>query len=267
MTVIFDGKAFAQVKIKDLKSRVGELRKNGIVPKLISIIVGDNPASALYVNLKKEAGLKAGCEVTIVSYPSSTKKGHIVESIEKYNRDSKVHGIMVQLPLPKDFSLADRDEIVSSIAKEKDVDGLRKDSIFIAPVVKAVLEILREASSYLPSDKAARVVVVGAGGFEGNKIVNVLSDMDYDVEGVDKGTTNLKSKISGADVVISVTGSPGIIGKNEVKENAIVIDVGSPKGDVQKEEMDKAAFLSPVPGGVGPITIVSLLENLLVASE
>lgn len=267
MTVIFDGKTFAKQKVEVVRGNVNGLRKKGIRPKLVSILIGNNPASRLYVNLKKKTGQEIGVEVDAKALKPELGKEEIIKNIKVLNNDKSVHGIMIQLPLPKAFSLADRDEIISSIVKVKDVDGLKEDSLFLTPVVKAVVEILREASGFFPSDRPAKIVVIGADGFEGRKILKILREMDYGVEGVDKNTTDLKTKTKGADVLISVTGSPGIIGKEDIKDGAVVIDVGSPKGDVQKEDViGKAAFLSPVPGGVGPVTISCLLENLVEAA-
>ena len=176
---------------------------------------------------------------------------------------------MIPLPLPKNFSEKDRDEIIKTITKEKDVDGLQDDSPYLTPTVKSVLEVIKEATPHVTLKvPPLKVAVVGARGFEGKKIFKVLNEMGYEVEGLDRKIENLKTKTKEADILISVTGSPGIIGKEEVKEGAVIIDVGSPKGDVKTEEiMEKAAFISPVPGGIGPVTISCLLENLVESAS
>jgi len=271
MTVIFDGKAYASQKEEDLKLRNQELRKKGIIPRLASIIVGDDPSSVLYVNLKKKAAERVGCELLVVSCEQSVKIQEVINKIKKYNTDKSVHGIMVQLPLPEKFSIENREEILNSIDPKKDVDGLSENSPYLTPTVKAVLAVLTEAKSIIVrlafkdrSHKLDNKVIIGANGFEGKKILKALKGLKFKTEGLDRKTKNLRQKSGSADILISVTGSPGIIGKDDIKDGAVVIDVGSPKGDVKTDEViNKAAFLSPVPGGVGPVTIVCLLENLI----
>jgi len=271
---IFDGRRFATEKEEELKKKVVLLRKKGIIPKLVSIIVGEDPASILYVNLKKKKGEKLGIEVEIKSYSEEIGVADIVCEIKKANMDKSIHGIMVQLPLPGGFSDKDRDEIIDSIDRKKDVDGLRNDSLYLTPTVKAVLQVIKEATPDIVKLKsrdlpcAYQVVVVGYRGFEGSKIYRILREMGYDVLGIDRKDKNLKVKTLKADILISVTGSPGIIGEEEVKYGAVVIDVGSPKGDVKVEEViDKAIFVSPVPGGIGPVTVSSLMENLIESAS
>lgn len=266
MTIIFDGKAFAENKLRDLRSKTFDVRKKGIIPKLVSILVGDDPASKLYVNLKKKAAERIGAQLDVRSMMSDVRKDEILDLVKTLNIDKSVHGIMIQLPLPSKFTLEDRDEIISSIDKDKDVDGLREDSPYLTPTVKAVLEVVKEASALPLRVRPYKVVVVGARGFEGKKIFNVLKEMGYNVIGVDRDTENFEKVTRAADVLISVTGSPDIISSDMVKDGVVVIDVGSPKGDVARNVYEKCAFISPVPGGVGPVTIACLLENLAEAA-
>ncbi|KKQ98600.1 MAG: Bifunctional protein FolD [Candidatus Woesebacteria bacterium GW2011_GWB1_39_12] len=272
MTHIFDGKAFAWEKENKLKeemnSTFGRKRLGGVTPRLVSILVGDNPASTLYVNLKRKVAERIGAKVEVISLSLSISKKEIQKIIVKFNNDDNVHGIMVQLPLPDNFSKGDRDEILNTIAKEKDVDGLREDSLHLTPTVKAVLEILRIGKPYIKNRvRPCKVVVVGAMGFEGKKIYQNLKKMGYEVEGLDRKSGNLKKKTKMADILISVTGSPGVIGRDDIKKGAVVIDVGAPYGDIEKGAYEKASFVSPVPGGVGPVTISCLLENLVEAAK
>ena len=142
-----------------------------------------------------------------------------------------------------------------------------ENSPYLAPVVKAIILALRDAVDYLPKDKETEVVVVGAQGFVGNKVMQVLSEMDYPVAGVEKDTEDWLEKVRTADVVISATGEEKIIDGEKIQDGAIVIDVGSPEPDVDRESVEgKASFLSPVPGGVGPLTVILLIENLIEAS-
>lgn len=278
-TVIFDGRKFASEKEEKLKREITKFKKKGVAPKLVSILVGNDPASTLYVNLKKKAGERIGVKVEILKLDDNIRFDELIHRIKNLNDDESTHGIMVQLPLPKNFSEKDRDRILDSISKGKDVDGLRNNSSYLTPTVKSVLYALKEASEYIvPFDKlrvnlplkefSYKVVVVGYSGFEGGKIYKVLKEIGYEVEGADSKTKNLKDKTASADILISATGYPELIRGNMIKKESIVIDVGSPKGDVVKEEvMGKASFLSPVPGGIGPVTIVSLLENLVNSSS
>jgi methylenetetrahydrofolate dehydrogenase (NADP+) / methenyltetrahydrofolate cyclohydrolase len=272
MTYIFDGRQFAKEKEFKLTQDIKQLRKTGVVPKLVSILIGDNPASVLYVNLKKKMGERVGVEVEILNFPESTSVAKLILRIKDLNKVKMVHGIMVQLPLPKAFGLEERNKIISSISKEKDVDGLRDDSKYITPTVKAVFEVLNVAYFNivrpLLNDSPCKVVVVGSRGFEGKKIYKVLKKKGYSVSGIHRNTRDFEKKTLRADILISVTGSPGIIKAENIKKGAVVIDVGSPLGDVNRESVvGKAAFLSPVPGGVGPITITCLIENLIRAAS
>jgi len=266
MTHIFDGKKYALAKEDALRQKVKNLKKNKVTPWLVSIIVGDNPASILYVNLKKKAAERVGCKLSVVSCQSSVGVSGVIKKISDLNKDSRVHGIMVQLPLPKNFSKEDRDEIIGTISREKDVDGMGEDSLFVTPAVKAIVEILRAASLYLPVNRKANVAVLGSEGFVGKKAMKILKDMGYKVEGVDLGTKNMAQKTISSDVLISATGVSNLIKKNMVKDGAVLIDVGAPKGDIGKNVYGKAVFVSPVPGGVGPVTIACLIENLIEAS-
>ena len=262
MLRIFDGKALALAKLNKLTLQVEKLKEKGVTPKLVSILVGDNPASTLYVNLKKKAGEKVGVEVEIIHLPKNEKSEELKNLIDKFNKDESVHGIMVQLPLPKKFSKKERDEIIGRIAKEKDVDGLHHDSFYLTPTVKAILEAVKQANPL--SKHSYKVCIVGHKGFEGRKIYRIFKKMGYKVDGADSKTKDLKNKSLKADILISATGKAGLIRGGMVKEGAVVIDVGSPKGDVKTEEAgEKASFISPVPGGVGPVTIACLLENLM----
>lgn len=268
MTYIFDGRGFARQKEETLQQRVRGLLEYGIKPKLVSIIVGDDPASVLYVNLKKKAAERIGCVLSVRREKSDIGKEKLIEMISLLNEDKTIFGIMVQLPLPENFTKEDREEIISSIDPDKDVDGLRVGSKFIPPTAKAVLNIIKEAEKYivLPPLKARlyKVGVVGGSGFIGKQIAGALNGINnYNIAVYDSETIDLRQKTGDLDILISVTGVPDLIKPDMVKDGAVLIDVGSPKGDIEKSAYDKAAFVSPVPGGVGPVTISCLLENLL----
>lgn len=269
MAFLFDGKRFAREKELQIKKEIKNLK---VVPKLVSILVGKDPASNLFVDLKRKAAQRVGAVVEVVRLVEDTPAKKILYLIKKFNKDKEIHGIMIQLPLPPNFSLEERDRIINSISKKKDVDGLQEESRFVAPVVKSVLEAMRQGILYIVGTdlrvNPLKVVVVGSKGFEGKKIFKVLKEMGYEVKGVDRETKDLAAETNEADILISATGVPGIVNAEMVKKGAIVIDIGAPKGDVVTEEVAKrASFISPVPGGIGPATISNLMENLVEAAR
>ena len=248
MPIIFDGRVFAEEKIKKLDKEVAKLKNRGIHPKLASILVGDDPASRLYVSLKKKAAERVGIELEIIDS---------IDEISRLNKDEDVHGIMIQMPLPGELAGRTK-EIINSIAPHKDVDGLREDSPFVHPTAMAVLQTIKEAIKQLKIDNLQfTICVVGSAGMVGGAFLKEIKKTNY----------QLVEKSEEADILVSTTGSPNIIKAKMVKKGAIVIDVGSPKGDCDPEVSKVAGFITPVPGGIGPITIASLLENLVKASE
>ncbi len=245
--IIFDGKKFAADKEEILKQKVLELKRKSIFPKLVAILVGDNPASVLYTNLKKQAAERIGVQFEIVNS---------LEKINDLNNDKSVHGIMIQLPLPLEIRNS-TSEILNQIASEKDVDGQRENSKFLPATVKAILQII-------PKNNFKTIAVVGSKGAVGSKLIKEFQKKNFKIIALDKDDD--LQQIKNCDVVISATGVPNLITANLIKDNAIVIDVGSPKGDVDFAEVSKkVSFITPVPGGVGPVTIISLMENLVEA--
>ncbi len=269
MTIVFDGKEFAGKKEKLLSYEVAKLQRDGITPKLVSILVGNDSGSKLYLSLKKKAAERIGAILEIRSWKQGAGYGSLMGEIRRLNKDKSVHGVMIQLPFPKIFTWDERQEIINTISPKKDVDGMRDDSQFVAPVVKAILQSIEEAREVLNLDLDSKLfAVVGANGFVGNKIMKELRTMNYELMGYDIDTKNLGGELVKADIIISATGIPDLILGNMVKEGAVVIDVGSPKGDVEFSEVSKkASFITPVPGGVGPVTIVCLLENLIASAS
>ncbi len=272
MKHIFNGKEFAEKKMEKLKVEVEALIKKGVNPTLASIIVGDDPASKLYVGLKKKAGEKIGIKVDVINLQKDISIKELKKIIRDLNNDKEINGIMIQLPLPDGFTGKEREEIINSISAEKDVDGLREDSPFIHPTSKAVLEVLDIAFRMAPLKTASlKVCVVGATGMVGRPLVKELKRRNneskgmckYEIYEADSMTENLIKCSKNADILISCAGVPGIIKRDMVKEGIILIDVGAPIGDIDKEAYDKASFVSPVPGGIGPVTISCLMDNII----
>lgn len=255
MAEIFDGKLYSLNKLEELKKEVLKLKKKGIFPHLVSIIIGNNPASKLYVGLKKKTGEKIGIEVSVYYLPISVKKEEIILLIDTLNKDKNINGIMVQMPLP-DSLISSREKIINSIEITKDVDGLRSDSKFLHPTASAILQIVKEAEKKLKKTLKT-IAVVGEHGMVGSSLVREIKNTNYKL---------LKEK-NKVDILVSATGQPNLIKADMIKEGVVLIDVGSPKGDVDfNDVLSKVSFITPVPGGVGPVTIISLLENLIKAS-
>jgi methylenetetrahydrofolate dehydrogenase (NADP+)/methenyltetrahydrofolate cyclohydrolase len=261
--IVFDGKKFALEKEATLIHQVSDLRTRGIYPKLTSILVGDNPGSSLYTKLKKKAAERVGAEMDTYLAPDKSKSQEIIELIESLNNDPDVQGIMVQMPLPEKFKNS-KTEIINTIDRRKDVDGLREDSPFLHSTARAVLQIVEQARKALDLnlDKST-FVVVGHTGMVGVPLTRKLKKDGYKVIGCDVKTVNLKTVTLKADVLISATGAKGLIKADMVKEGVVIVDVGYPKGDADTSALAKASFFTPVPGGVGPVTISCLLENLV----
>jgi len=258
MTDFFDGRAYAQEKEEKLKGLVSSLKKKGITPKLVSLIIGDDQSSILYQHLKKKAAERIGAELEIINLKSEAKTETIAQMIRDKNSDKTVHGVMIQLPLPDNFSKDDRNDLIYAIDRNKDVDGLRKDSMFTAPVVRAVFDALGS------QDKSLKVAVVGAYGFEGEKITGKFKEMGFkNLFEIGRASSGYETLLRQADIVVSTTGRPSLIKPEMIKKGVVLIDVGSPVGDIAKDCYDKASFVSPVPGGIGPATIANLIENMV----
>jgi methylenetetrahydrofolate dehydrogenase (NADP+)/methenyltetrahydrofolate cyclohydrolase len=264
--IIFDGRKFAAEKEETLAIRVLGFKTRGVYPKLASILVGGDPASQLYVNLKKKAAERIGAEVDIYLIKENSKPEDLTLLIKTLNEDKTVHGIMIQMPIPGKMGDI-KDRIVNTIKSDKDVDGLRENSPFLHPTSKAVIQIIDEAKKDIPFENSScKVVVIGATGMVGRPLVRELRRENYEVVECNTKTIDLAGTALEGDIIVSTTGVPDIVRGDMVKDGAIVIDVGSPKGDVEFAGVSKkAGFISPVPGGVGPVTITCLLENLLSA--
>ena len=262
--LIFNGREYAQKKL-------AELAELGRTPALASLYRSTDPGSALYTRLKKQTALSIGVKFNEHDI-AGLAVSEIITLIKQINADTAISGILVQKPAGEvDFNPSEWAKIVMAIDSDKDIDGLTPQNLgllaigtpkFIPATVKAVLSVIAESGIKLPGKK---VVIIGASEILGKPLCMLLTDMGATVSLLHKLTDSLTNYTQEADLLISATGFPGLIGETEIKPGAVVIDVGAPKGDIRTEEvMKKAAFLSPVPGGVGPITIACLLENLLL---
>ena len=290
--MLFDGKAFAKEKEIVLKFRVKELEKKGIVPKLVSILADNSLESALYVSLKEKFAQRIGVIFEVHRFGIEVGKEEIIADIKKANQDEKVQGVMVQLPLPN------QEEILPVISPLKDVDCLTAENLgliavgrprFLPATVRAVIEIIRSLRLCLPAGRlkvqsfeekwlrGVDVCIVGASIIVGKPLAILLSDAGATVTLCRSTTENLPEYTRRADILVSATGAAELIRSQMVKDQAVVIDVGISKllregrykvvGDVSSEVLTKAAFVTPVPGGVGPVTVACLFENLVEAIE
>lgn len=260
---MFDGREFARKKMAELLG----LHK---ASTMVSIYQSSDPGSVLYTRLKKQAAESVG--IKFVDYDVVGKsKDEIITLIKQINANNSIQGILVQKPSGEmDFSVADWSEIVYAINPRKDIDGLTPENLglltigtprFIPATVKAVMTVIKEFGIDLLGKKA---VIVGASEILGKPLSMLLTDKGATVSLLHMATRKLRNYTQDADLLISATGSPELIGADDIKTGSVVIDVGAPRGDVKLEVKDKAAFFSPVPGGVGPVTIACLLENLLL---
>jgi len=278
--IIFDGKAFAKKKESLLKKKVADLKSRGVNPKLAVIITGEDETSFMYVNMKKKVAARVGIEIEVFEIKRCIGVKQIIRLVKALNIDDEFQGTMIQMPLKKDIRYA-REQIVKAISYQKDVDGLwgsflswdrnvqnwfRKEQIFVHATSRAVIEIIKEAEKKLGKKESA--IVVGASGMVGRPTHLRLKNLGYRTQSatnLHRGILRMRGSVS--DILVSATGRPELITPAMVKEGGIVIDVGEPKGDVDFDGVvKKAGFVTPVPGGVGPVTVISLLENLIEAA-
>ena len=267
MAIVFDGKGYSEKKKMLLQASVDLLRGQGIIPHLATLLIGDNPASLLYTNLKKKFIESLGCQVDVYSLNKSAKFEEIELLIKSLNHDQTVHGIMVQFPLPQEFR-GKRKEIIDIIDSKKDVDGLKADSKFLHPTAKAAMEVLALAI-YETRHEVKTICVIGATGMVGRPLVKELKKLGYIVLEVDDKTDELEQQSFAlqSDVLVSATGVMNLITPEMVREGSIVIDVGAPHGDVHPLVEERVSFITPVPRGVGPVTITCLAENLIISAQ
>lgn len=275
---IIDGKAIALATRKALRSRVEALKERGVTPCLMVILVGEDPASAIYVRNKEKASEKLGFAGGVTRLPESTTQEELISLVEAYNADPKVHGILVQLPLPKHI---DERAVLAHISPDKDVDGFHTmnagrllvgERCFIPCTPKGVMRLLEETGLELSGKHA---VVVGRSNIVGKPMALLLLQANCTVTIAHSKTANLAEICSQADVLVAAVGRPGLITANMVKPGAVVIDVGVNRvaekkvvGDVAFEEVcEKASYITPVPGGVGAMTIAMLMQNTVEAAE
>lgn len=279
MSNIIDGKAVSQ-SVKDrIKTETAEIKeKYGITPGLAVIIVGDNPASRIYVNNKKKACEYVGFNSYEYALPKETTEAELLELINKLNNDEKIDGILCQLPLSEHIN---ENVIINNIAPNKDVDAFHPvnvgkimigDYSFLPCTPAGVMELIASTGVEIQGKEC---VVVGRSNIVGKPMSMLLLHKSGTVTICHSKTKDLKAECKKADILVAAVGFPNLIKGDMIKEGAVVIDVGMNRldngklcGDVEFETAsEKAGYITPVPGGVGPMTIAMLMQNTLTAAK
>ncbi len=285
MATILDGKKLSETIKQEIAVEVKKLTDSSLLPPgLAVIIVGNNPASKVYVSSKKKACAATGIYSLEVALDENITQEKLIEEINKLNNDEKINGILLQLPLPKHL---DEHKALEAISPDKDVDGFHPINVgklyigldtFVPCTPKGIIEILKRYEVPISGKNA---VVIGRSNIVGKPIAALLMKENATVTIAHSKTQNLEKLVKSADIVVAAIGKPNYVKGDWIKEGAVVVDVGinsiddpsSPKGyklvgDVDYEEAEKkASFITPVPGGVGPMTIAMLLSNTLKARK
>ncbi|AGO29333.1 TPA: bifunctional methylenetetrahydrofolate dehydrogenase/methenyltetrahydrofolate cyclohydrolase FolD [Staphylococcus aureus] len=275
---ILDGKQIAKDYRQGLQNQVEALKEKGFTPKLSVILVGNDGASQSYVRSKKKAAEKIGMISEIVHLEETATEEEVLNELNRLNNDDSVSGILVQVPLPKQVS---EQKILEAINPDKDVDGFHPINIgklyideqtFVPCTPLGIMEILKHADIDLEGKNA---VVIGRSHIVGQPVSKLLLQKNASVTILHSRSKDMASYLKDADVIVSAVGKPGLVTKDVVKEGAVIIDVGNTpdedgklKGDVDYDAVKEiAGAITPVPGGVGPLTITMVLNNTLLAEK
>lgn len=272
------GKDLAVKLRNEMKQEIAELANQGIVPHLTVVLIGENPASKSYVNGKKKASTEVGISYDLIELKSETREEELVYLIQKLNTDESVHGILVQLPLPQHI---DEQRIIETISPYKDVDGFHPINIgrmmigentFLPCTPYGIITMLKSVDITLEGKHA---VIIGRSNIVGKPVGQLLLNENVTVTYCHSKTVDLKAHTKMADILVVAVGQPHVINADYMKDGAVVIDVGvnriedgSLTGDVDfMDAKKKASYITPVPRGVGPMTITMLLENTIKAAK
>lgn len=278
MGQIIDGKKLAKEIQGKVTTEVAELAKNGKKPGLAVVLVGDNQASRTYVRNKQKRTEEAGMKSVLMQLPETVSEEKLLEVVEKLNIDETIHGILVQLPLPKHIS---EEKVIDTISYDKDVDGFHpvnvgnlfigKDS-FVPCTPAGIIELIKSTGTQI---EGKRAVVIGRSNIVGKPVAQLLLNENATVTIAHSRTKDLPEVAKEADILVVATGLAKFVKKDYIKPGSVVIDVGMDRdennklcGDVDFDDVvDVAGFITPVPGGVGPMTITMLLANTLKAAK
>ncbi|WP_394187790.1 bifunctional methylenetetrahydrofolate dehydrogenase/methenyltetrahydrofolate cyclohydrolase FolD [Paenisporosarcina quisquiliarum] len=277
-SVLINGNEIGKVIRNNLQTRIEDLKKQGVVPGLAVVLVGDNAASKTYVTNKQKTCESLGMYSRLLSFTSSLSQEELMATIHDLNTDESIHGILVQLPLPKHF---DESLILSAISPDKDVDGFHPNNVgkmllgqetFLPCTPFGVMKLLEHSGIEITGKHA---VVVGRSNIVGKPMGQLLLQKDATVTYAHSKTPDLGSITRQADILVVAVGIAKLIQAEHIKDGAIVIDVGMNRdennklcGDVDFASVSqKTSFITPVPGGVGPMTITMLMENTIQSAE
>lgn len=278
MAKIFDGKAVREYNLDKIAEQVEKLKEKGVLPTLAVIIVGNDPASRIYVNNKKAACERTGMRSLEYALPEETTTEELLELIDKLNADKEVNGILCQLPVPKHI---DKNAVLERILPEKDVDCFHPENVGrlsigngeLVPCTPMGMVKLLEYENIDPAGK--HCVIIGRSDIVGKPMAMLMLARNATVSICHSKTVNLAEITRQADILVAAVGIAKFVKADMVKEGAIVLDVGMDRdengklcGDVDFDEVkEKASFITPVPGGVGPMTIAMLMRNTLTAAD
>lgn len=275
---LISGKKIANELAEDLKDAVADLKNQGVTPGLTVILVGENPASKVYVRNKKRRAEDLGINFDLIKYDADVTQAELVQKIEELNADVNVDGILVQLPLPKTI---DEETIVNLVASEKDVDGFnpvnfghlwQNDATVIPSTAGGIMTLLDKSGVKLTGK---HVVIINRSNIVGRPLGALMLNADATVTFVHSKTKDIKELTKQADILVSGVGIADFVTSDMVKPGSIVIDVGMNRNDEGKlvgdvafdDVLPEVSLITPVPGGVGPMTIITLMEQVIVIAQ
>ena len=278
MAKIISGKIVSGAVKAEVANETSELKNKGIVPGLAVVIVGNDPASRVYVNNKKKACAEVGFYSEEYALPEETTQEELLALVEKLNKDDQIDGILVQMPLPKHL---DEQAVIETISPDKDVDAFHVSNVgrimigdyhFLPCTPAGIMELLKSENI---SAEGKECVVIGRSNIVGKPMAMLLLHANGTVTICHSRTKDLAEKCRRADILVAAVGKAGFVTADMVKEGAVVIDVGMNRnaegklcGDVDYDAVEPiASYITPVPGGVGPMTIAMLMKNTLTAAK
>jgi methylenetetrahydrofolate dehydrogenase (NADP+)/methenyltetrahydrofolate cyclohydrolase len=277
--VRIDGRAIAAKILEDLKPRILNLKKNGTIPTLAVILIGNTKSSEIYVRQKELRAKEIGAQMQIYRFSENVTNEELEKLIKDLDKNIATHGVILQRPAPNGIDLERLEELISPV---KEVDGFGKESIYIVPVAAAVFEILNEISKELKINESfnkwlssKKIAVIGKGETAGGPIIRHLQRNMVNPAIIDSNTENKNEILNDADIVIVAVGKRGAFEASSLKNGVILIGVGlSPddegktQGDYAENEIEQiASFYTPTPGGVGPVNVALLMKNVVEACE
>lgn len=275
---LISGKKIGEEIRQEIQVRVEELKKKGVTPGLAVILVGDNQASHTYVRNKQKSSVAVGMKSELIELPETVTEEELLAQIKQLNEDDTIHGILVQLPLPDHI---DEDRVILAIDPTKDVDGFHPINVgkmiigqraYLSCTPYGIIKLLERTNTPI---KGKHAVIIGRSNIVGKPMGQLLLQRDATVTYCHSRTENLEEHTKQADILIVAIGQAKFVNETHIKEGAVVIDVGMNRdengklcGDVDfNRVVEKASAITPVPGGVGPMTITMLLKNTLLSAE